>query len=89
MKLFVGNMSWSMTEADLHNEFAPFGNIEECRLITDRETGRSRGFGFVTYAEKEQAESAIEAMNGKEIAGRNLKVNEAIDRPRRQNNNRW
>ena len=90
MKLFVGNMSWNTNEEALRSEFAPFGSIEECKLITDRETGRSRGFGFITFADKADAIKAIEGMNGKQIDGRDLNVSEANERqPRRNDNNRW
>jgi len=79
-----------MDEQDLRQHFESFGNIEECKLITDRETGRSRGFGFITYSEKDDALNAIEAMNGKQIDGRDLRVSEASERPPRRNqNNRW
>ena len=90
MKLFVGNISWNLDDEGLRGHFAAFGNIEECRIITDRETGRSRGFGFITFTEKEDAMKAIEEMNGLQVDGRDLKVNEANERPpRRQQNNRW
>lgn len=77
MKLFVGNFSFSTTEADLQALFAPFGNIESVAVVTDRQTGRSRGFGFVEMSDRGEAEKAIEALNGKEFGGRTLNVNEA------------
>ena len=91
MKLFVGNLSWNVDEEGLRGHFAAFGNIDECKLITDRETGRSRGFGFITFSESEDAVKAMEEMNGKSLDGRDLKVNEANERqPRRnQTSNRW
>ncbi|PIE02161.1 MAG: RNA-binding protein [Acidobacteria bacterium] len=90
MKLFVGNISWNMDEEALRSEFEPFGAIEECKIIYDRETGRSRGFGFITYTEQESGQHAMEEMNGKEVDGRALKVNEANERPpRNQQRNRW
>ena len=77
MKLFVGNFSFSTTEADLQALFAPYGNIESVAVVTDRQTGRSRGFGFVEMSDRGEAEKAIEALNGKDFGGRTLNVNEA------------
>ena len=77
MKLFVGNFSFSTTEADLQSLFAPYGNIESVTVVTDRQTGRSRGFGFVEMSDRGEAEKAIETLNGKEFGGRTLNVNEA------------
>jgi cold-inducible RNA-binding protein len=79
MKLFVGNLPWSVTDQDLEEMFAPFGGVDSANVITDRETGRSRGFGFVEMAD-ESARSAIEDLNESEIEGRKLTVNEARDR---------
>lgn len=70
-----------MTEDDLREEFAAFGEVESARIITDRFSGRSKGFGFVEMPKKEEAEAAISALNGKELKGRSIKVNEA--KPRR------
>lgn len=83
MKLFVGNFSFNTTEADLQTLFAPFGNVESVAVVTDRQTGRSRGFGFVEMSDRSEAEKAIEALNGKEFSGRTLNVNEA--RPKTDN----
>lgn len=83
MKLFVGNFPFSTTEADLQSLFAPYGNIESVTVVTDRQTGRSRGFGFVEMSDRGEAEKAIEALNGKEVGGRALNVNEA--RPKNDN----
>jgi RNA recognition motif-containing protein len=77
MKLFVGNFSFSTTEGDLQSLFAPYGNIESVTVVTDRQTGRSRGFGFVEMSDRGEAEKAIEALNGKDFGGRTLNVNEA------------
>jgi cold-inducible RNA-binding protein len=77
MKIFVGNFSFSTTEDDLRTLFSPFGNIDTISVITDRTTGRSRGFGFVEMGDRGQAEKAIEALNGKEFGGRSLNINEA------------
>ncbi|UJX41293.1 RNA-binding protein [Desulfovibrio sp. JY] len=80
-KLYVGNLSFNSTEDDIRTQFATFGEVISVNLITDRETGRLRGFGFVEMDE-EGARAAIQGMDGKEFGGRNLKVNEAEDKPR-------
>jgi RNA recognition motif-containing protein len=79
-KLFVGGLSWGTTDETLNGAFSKFGEIAEAKVITDRETGRSRGFGFVTFANDENAASAIAEMNGTELDGRTIKVNEAEDK---------
>jgi RNA recognition motif-containing protein len=76
-KIFVGNFSFSMTEAELRSLFQPFGTVESVSVVTDRDTGRSRGFGFVEMPNDGEAEKAIAALNGKESGGRPLTVNEA------------
>ncbi|MBI4662694.1 MAG: RNA-binding protein [Verrucomicrobia bacterium] len=81
-KLYVGNLSFDTTENDLQDLFATFGPVTEVNLITDRSTGRSRGFAFVTMATPEGAKAAIEGMAGKSMNGRNITVNEA--RPREE-----
>jgi RNA recognition motif-containing protein len=81
-KLFVGNLSFNMTENDLHDTFAAHGTVVEANLMMDRATGRPRGFGFVTMSTPEEAQKAIEALNGKEVGGRALTVN--IARPREE-----
>lgn len=86
MKLYVGNLAFDSTEADLQELFEQFGTVRETHVITDRETGRSRGFGFVTMANNAEGEAAIAALHGKQFGGRTLTVNEARpkeDRPRR------
>ena len=75
-KMYVGNLSFQTTEGDLDSLFAQVGEVESVRIITDRDTGRSRGFGFVEMSE-ENAEKAISQFNGKELDGRELTVNEA------------
>ena len=80
MKLYVGNLSWGTDEDRLRAEFEQFGDVEFVRVVTDRETGRSRGFGFVTFTNREDAEKAIEELDGKELDGRTIKVNEARER---------
>jgi len=87
-KLFVGNLSWGTTDANLLAAFESFGEVVEAKVITERDTGRSRGFGFVTFAESSDAEEAMEKMNGAELDGRELRVNEADDRPRRSGGGR-
>lgn len=80
-KLYVGNLSFNSTEDDIRDKFATFGEVISVNLISDRETGRLRGFGFVEM-DDEGARAAIQGMDGKEFGGRNLKVNEAEDKPR-------
>jgi len=79
-KLFVGGLAWGTTDQALHDAFAPHGAITEAVVITDRETGRSRGFGFVTYANPADAATAISAMHEQELDGRRINVNEAQER---------
>jgi RNA recognition motif-containing protein len=81
-KLFVGNLSFNTTENDLQDTFAAHGTVVEANLMTDRTSGRPRGFGFVTMSSPEEAKKAIDALNGSTLDGRNLTVNEA--RPREQ-----
>jgi len=76
-KLYVGNLPYSVTEDTLNDWFGAFGSVQSTRIITDRDTGRSKGFGFVEFATDEEAEKAIADMNGKEMDGRALTVNEA------------
>ncbi len=77
MKIYVGNMSYSLTEEALRDLFAEHGAVEEAAVVTDRETGRPRGFGFVTMTDDTEAQAAIAAINGRELDGRALNVNEA------------
>jgi cold-inducible RNA-binding protein len=79
-KLFVGGLSWDTTGDGLREAFAPHGEITESKIITDRDTGRSRGFGFVTFSEDENAKSAIAKMDGSSLDGKTIKVNEAQER---------
>lgn len=81
-KLFVGNLSFNTTENDLQDAFAAHGTVIEANLMMDRATGRPRGFGFVTMSTPEEAQKAIEALNGKSVDGRNLTVN--IAKPREE-----
>ena len=81
-KLFVGGLSWGTNADALRLAFDRFGEIEDAVVISDRDTGRSRGFGFVTFVDKSAADEAIEKMNGSELDGRSLTVNEAQERQR-------
>src|SRR5687768_11361320 len=82
-RLYVGNLAFSTTDEALRDAFAEFGEIVEVKLMIERETGRSRGFAFVEMATAEAAKAAIEQMNGANLDGRSLRVNEAEDRPER------
>jgi RNA recognition motif-containing protein len=77
MNIYVGNLPWEITEDELREAFAAFGEVESARIITDRMTGRSRGFGFVEMPNKEEGKAAVSEMDGKALKGRNIKVNEA------------
>jgi len=76
-KLYVGNLSYSINNNDLENLFTPHGTVRSAQVITDRDTGRSKGFGFVEMSSDQEAQAAIAALNGKEVEGRGLTVNEA------------
>lgn len=80
MNIYVGNLSWEVTGDDLRKTFEAFGQVESANVIKDKYSGQSKGFGFVEMPSKEEAQTAIQEMNGKEIKGRNVTVNEA--RPR-------
>ena len=89
MEIYVGNLSWSTSDQELTDAFGAYGNVEKASIISDRDSGRSKGFGFVTMNDADEANKAIEGMNGTEMDGRNLKVNEAKpreDRPPRRDN---
>ncbi len=83
-KLFVGSLSFQTTEQELRQAFEKFGEVEEAKIITDRETGRPRGFGFVTLTDPQAADRAINEMNGADLGGRALSVNEARERAPRE-----
>lgn len=76
-KLFVGNISWDSSDEDLKNLFSEFGEVTSARIVTDKFSGRSRGFGFVEMATDEQAKAAIEGLDGKDFMGREIAVNVA------------
>lgn len=80
-KLFVGNLSFRTTQEELHEAFAPYGTVESVSIINDRDTGQPRGFAFVEMANASEAEQAISALNGAELGGRAINVNEARPRP--------
>jgi len=80
MKLYVGNLSFKTTEQELHELFSQYGQVTSAQLVMDRETGRPRGFGFVEFANDEEAKAAINALNGQNMGGRDLTVNEAKPR---------
>ena len=87
MNIYVGNLSYNMTDEGLGKLFLEFGTVSVCKVITDRETGRSKGFGFVEMPNQEEGQEAIKQLDGKEIDGRNLKVNVAKpkeEKPRRK-----
>lgn len=83
MKLYVGNLAFETSSSDLQTMFAQAGTVESVSLIEDRETGRSRGFGFVEMSTKEEGAAAVAQFNGKDVDGRTLKVNEAKPRENR------
>jgi RNA recognition motif-containing protein len=78
--IFVGNLSWSVTDAELRDAFEAHGEVASAKVINDRETGRSRGFGFVEMGDESQAQAAIDALNGTDLMGRSINVN--VARPR-------
>jgi RNA recognition motif-containing protein len=80
-KVFVGGLAWATTSESLKSAFANFGNVTDAVVLTDRETGRSRGFGFVTYENEAEANEAIDKMNGQDLEGRSIRVNLANERP--------
>jgi len=80
MNIYIGNLSYEVTEEDLKQAFETFGDVDSAKVIKDKYTGRSKGFGFVLMPDKAQAESAIQGLNGEDLKGRSLNVNEA--RPR-------
>jgi len=91
-KLYVGNLSYNTTEDSLRNIFAAYGNVASAKIIIDRDTGNSKGFGFVEMGSDEEASAAIAGTNGTEVDGRQIRVNEAMDKPRRDDRsggNRW
>jgi len=84
MNIYVGNLSYRMNDQSLEEVFAKFGAVKSCKIVMDRETGRSKGFGFVEMNVDSEGQSAIDDLNGKEVEGRTLKVNEARPRAPRE-----
>ena len=84
MNIYVGSLSFETTEGDLEAAFVPFGQVDAVRLISDRDSGRSKGFAFIEMPNNAEAEAAIQALNGKDLQGRTLTVNEARPREPRQ-----
>ena len=82
-KLFVGGISWGTSDDDLRTLFSQFGEVVDAKVILDRDTGRSRGFGFVTLTEEDNARRAMSELDGSEFDGRRIRVNEAEEKPRR------
>lgn len=83
MNIYAGNLSYSVTDDDLREMFEPYGEVSRASVISDRESGRSKGFGFVEMTNDDEAKSAIDALNGKDLKGRAINVNEARPRPER------
>ena len=83
MNIYVGNLSYGMSEDELREAFGAYGDVASVKILSDRETGRSRGFGFVEMPNQAEGEAAIAQLNGKELGGRTLRVNEARPRERR------
>jgi cold-inducible RNA-binding protein len=100
-KIYVGNLSYGVTDQSLADSFSAYGTVNSAKIVKDRETNRSKGFGFVEMSSAEEAQEAIDALNGKELDGRQMKVNLAKPQeprtgggfggggPRKSNNNRW
>ena len=86
-KLYVGNLSFNTSSQDLETMFAEVGTVQSASVVDDRDTGRSRGFGFVEMSSKEEAQTAISSFDGKDLDGRNIKVNEAKPRENRSGGN--
>lgn len=83
MKLFVGNLSFQTTQADLFQTFSAYGSVDTANVLTDRDTGQSRGFGFVEMPNRSEAQNAMDSLNGSDLHGRTLNVNEARPKPER------
>jgi len=88
MNIYVGNLAYDVTQDELHDAFSAYGQIESANLITDRDTGASKGFGFVEMPNNAEADAAIKALNGTPLRGRNMKVNPAKPRGDRKPQNR-
>jgi len=87
--MYVSNLSFHTTDEDLKNLFAQFGAVSSAKVITDRETGRSRGFGFVEMDSDDESQKAMAGLNNKEVEGRTMSVSVAKEKPKRADNKRW
>lgn len=87
MKIYIGNMPYSITSEELEALFGEHGRVQDAQVITDRETGRSKGFGFIDMPDNSEADEAIKALNGTQLSGRQITVNQA--RPRRERTRRY
>ncbi len=91
-KIYVGNLSFNIMEDSLRDTFAKFGEVSSCKLITDRDTGRSKGFGFIEMVKAQEAQDAISSLDGSDLDGRSMKVNQAKPQEKRETSfggNRW
>lgn len=88
-KLYVGNLSYNSTEEGLRDLFSNYGTVVSAKIVFDRDTGNSKGFGFVEMGSEDEASAAIDGTNGQELDGRQIRVNEAMDKPRRDAGPRW
>ena len=88
-KIYVGNLTYNTTESSIRPLFESYGTVASVKVITDRDTGASKGFAFVEMGTDEEAQSAISAIDGTDLDGRKIKVNEAMDKPPRRGNNRY
>ena len=88
-KLYVGNLSYNTTEDSLRNIFSGFGTVDSAKIIFDRVSGNSKGFGFIEMSSDDEANAAISGVNGREVDGRQLRVNEAMDKPPRDRRPRF
>ena len=89
MNMYVSNLSFHTADDDLRKLFEQFGTVSSAKVINDRDTGRSRGFGFVEMESEEEAKEAIKGLNNKEVEGRSMSVSVAKDKPKRADNKRW
>ncbi len=92
MNIYIGNLSYNVTDQDLQKLFEEYGKVERSNIISDRETGRSKGFGFIEMPEQSEGQKAIEELDGQDVDGRNIRVNEARpkeDKPRGGGGGNW
>ena len=89
MNIYIGNLSYNVTDQELQQLFETHGKVDRCNIINDRETGRSKGFGFVEMPEQSEGQKAIEELDGQDLDGRNIRVNEARPREERPRRDNW